>query len=322
MKRFSIRDLVLLCAPLLLIAGAGWMFSQRKPPPAPRPLHLDFRVEKPTTLEVFKGVDAALVIKLKGDGAGNDLINCLDSDPFLELQSQGKTQRSWVRNGYSGVWMQVWKDQSNTFGAMRVAINSAALPPGELSFGLGLKLQPAMPVPPAVSALLPLRGKWPIDRSKIRPFDFKSLPRAPLIKLRSAKITSVGAFVFIKGECVFDLTGVAMDERTSVKYDFLDSGAYSSSGSVSGIGYTTASPTLSKVKSTQRVCEWSFYNSGTKKAKTIVCVKGLVSADERWPLAFEVESFDFNTAKVGQTLKFKTWLATPPKTTTPQSAGS
>ena len=51
MKRFQVREMALLCSPLLILALVGWLLSRRKAPsPGADKLHFAFRVDKPTVL--------------------------------------------------------------------------------------------------------------------------------------------------------------------------------------------------------------------------------------------------------------------------------
>ncbi len=137
------------------------------------------------------------------------------------------------------------------------------------------------------------------------------MTRLPLVHLRSVKIVQINPGN-IRGETVFDLTGPTMDAQTPFDYDF--------SERRSGMGSGYGSSDLTPQTAMRCVREWtvykpsnsSFVNGKLVPTKQIVRVTGRVSADNRWPLAFQIEPFDFAKVKIGQTLKFKSWPALVP----------
>lgn len=130
------------------------------------------------------------------------------------------------------------------------------------------------------------------------------MPRAPLVSLVEVRIASVIAPSGLIGEAVFQFEGAAMTDETP-----LDSSFKSSSHSLSwGTRSQWSKP---KPGSRQRITEWTIYPP--KKGKALARISGRVSADNRWPLGFQIEPFDFQTAKVGQKLKFKQFPVALPK---------
>jgi hypothetical protein len=92
-KRFSVLELGLLMAPVLLIGALGLWSSRRPAPPAPNEkLRLDFRIETPTAIEAFRGANVAFVTEIKGHDAKKHSIQ--QHSPFLELQTLRGTEIS------------------------------------------------------------------------------------------------------------------------------------------------------------------------------------------------------------------------------------
>lgn len=308
MKRFSPREFALLCSPLLIVGVVGWLLSKRKvtSPTPVKPLHLAFRVEKPTMLEAFGGADAALVVELQGHDA--DKLGFYRSDPWLEVQGAHGVLRSYESRGYSGVWTKVWKGNWNN---SRFPVNAGIIPPGRLRFGFDAQMGLSNGTMP--SATMPhLSGNWAINRALIHPVEFQKMARAPLIVLRRVKVTSaVGGQIVV--ECVFDLLAAGANAQTPTEFDF------SGETRVGAITYSTSwstsmSGTATRETPTRRVREVSLYIPPTKGKTLISRISGRVSANNRWPLAFQVEPFDLLKVKVGQTLKFKSWPVPIPAT--------
>lgn len=314
MQRFSAREFAFLCLPVLLVGVVGWLWARKEPPAPILPLHLEFAVEKPTTLEAFGGADAVMVTRLKGQGAEKFAMGAFATDPFLELQTEDGTFVSWNRRGYSGLWTQVWHSASSRDNRVRLPISEAAIPEGQLYFGFNTAPPPGATVP-ASEMLPPLAGKWPVKRSDIAPFEFNTLPRTPWGELRSIKITGVGATV--AGECVFALTGAQMNRQTPVALQLGGSAKdlkFGRGGSVSSVSYGYQPQGEATPKGElRRVCNWSLSKPTGKTPNVVGRLSGRVSASENWPLGFAVAPFHFNNAKVGQNLSFKQWPLAPPK---------
>jgi hypothetical protein len=306
MKHFSAREFALLCSPLLIIGVVGWLLSKRRISPDEGKLHLAFHVEKPTTLEAFKGSDAALVVGLAGEGA--DKMRVASSDPWLEVQGAHGAERSYMSRGYSGIWTKVWKSNSN---GTRFTINSQVIPAGQLRFGTSSAIQTLS----ATTFAAPRTGSWLLNRAQIKPFGFKKMTRLPLVHLRSVKIIQINPGN-IRGETVFDLTGPTMNAQTPFDYDF--------SERRSGMGSGYGSSDLTPQTATRRVREWTVFKpfvtaSGYTPKIVPVRISGRVSADNRWPLAFQIEPFTLAKIKVGQKLRFKSWPVPVPKSESPIS---
>lgn len=310
MKHFAAREFALLCSPLLIIALVGWLLAKRQAPLPVQPLQWAFHVEKPTVLEAFKGADAALVIELQGPQAG--AVSVFRSDPWLEVQAAHRTQRSYISRGYSGLWTKVWKGIEN---GTRFPINSHEIPPGALRFGLNARLASTGAVP-SLPKFLNVGGAWSINRQRIQPFPFGKMSPSPLVKLRSVKISRVvrsTGLTEVTGECFFDLSGTTMNAQTPVEFDF-SGGGYSGSTTFS-VGWGTINKSGATPGTMRwRRREWTIYanTAFSKSPQTIGRVTGRASADNRWPLAFQIEPFDLAKVKAGQYLHFKSWPAPVP----------
>ncbi len=309
MNRFSAREFALLCLPVALIAGAGLWVATR---PAPVPLHVDFRVEKPTTLEAFKGANAALVAQIRGGNTPDIAMDSMKTDAFLEVQTAQSTQRSssqsWVT---TSAWGNVWKGQFYNKDRLRLPINALAIPDGKLAFRF--KTQPVTITPkpgaPTATPRPPLDHSWKIDRSQFAPFNFKAMPRTSQIRIRAIKIVSASPG-WIQGAIEFDLTGKGMSAQTLVDLDL--SGSVAFKNTTYGISYDT-NATIDPKNPMHRTMNWNLGGGFRMPPKTFGDMHGRISADERWPLAFQVEPIDMAKVKSGQNLKFKQWPAPIPK---------
>lgn len=297
-KRFSPREVALLCSPLLLVAVAG-LWSRRLVPvlaPNEGPLRLMFRTEKPTTLEAFEGADAVMVIGLQGQGT--------DDDFYLALQES-------VLKGQSPRGLQTVALPSTLRDyERRIFVNAKKVPPGKLVFGVNATIARLGKGVPASSPHL--QGNWPVNRKLIVPFPFSKMEKAPMVTLSSAVIIGVERYgknprvqtVHLNATC--HLTGPTMNQETSVE------------GTAIARGWECGfNPNFGRGK--QRDGYFTIYAPPSLSLSSILVVPrplvhitGRVSADNRWPLAFQIEPFDFNKAKVGQTLKFKSWPAPLP----------
>lgn len=301
MSRFSAREFAFLCVPVALIAGAGLWVSTR---PAPEPLSLDFRVEKPTTLEAFEGADTVLLAQIRGDDAKNVEMDIAKTDSFLELQTAQGTQRgssqSWVT---TSLWGKVWKGQFYRQNVLRLTVNAMSMPAGKLDFGI--KTQPVLTSPkpgaPAATPMPPLEGKWPVDRAQFAPFDFKAMSRLPLVRVRSAKVISARPG-YLQDETTFDLLGADMNAQTPVDFDL--SGTVSFKNTTYGASYD-ADATVDPKHPLRRTARWVLSGPTPTPPKTFGDLHGRISADERWPLAFQLEPINISKVKFGQNLKFK-----------------
>lgn len=301
MNRFSAREFALLCLPVALIAGAGLWVATR---PAPMPLHVDFRVEKPTTLEAFQGANAALVAQIRGDDAPDVTMDSMKTDAFLEVQTAQGAERSSSQNWVTtSAWGNVWKGQFYSQDGLRLPINALAIPNGNLDFRF--KTQPIFKNPkpgaPTATPRTPLVGRWKIDRSQFAPFNFKAMLRTPQIRVRGVKIVSVTAG-WIQGEIGFDLLGAGMNAQTPVDVDL--------SGTVA---FHDSEATVDPKNPLRRTMNWNLNGPTPTPPKTFGDLHGRVSAGERWPLAFQLDPIDMSKVKSGQNLKFKQWPAPIPK---------
>lgn len=308
MKNISLREFALVCSPLLVVAVVGFALSRRKPPSLDEgKLHLVFHVEKPTVLESFNGADAALVVALKGADA--DKLNTSFADYSLELKSKSKAYKSSCSDDGSRFWNDVWKGNWNN---SRFAINTRQIPPGKLRFYFTTKTSYSGMVTPAPTPAPHLNGSWLINRALIKPMNFKRMPRAPLVVLRSVNITTVagGTGRYVSGECVFYLVGANMSVQTPTEISF--SGGVTTPTISSGLSWGTTASATPSPKPMQRSWTWSVSAPTGIKTKLIAHVSGRLSVDGRWPLAFEVTPFDLANVKSGQSLSFKSWPVPTP----------
>jgi len=288
MKHIPFSELALLSLPVVLIGGVGYFYSRAKPTQAQEPLRLTFHIEKPTTLEAFAGSNVALVVGMAGKNAEK-----------LRLQHvnhvlKANTKRGIMRFDDGGDSRLISNTKSNGKN-WRLTINEDVIPLGDLSINCNATIAPASGMAPKV---LPYKeGRWKIDRTKITSFPFKQMPRKPLVTLKSVTVTQTAGYFSAKS--VFSLDGVAMTEKTSFDAN-LRSRRY-------GMGYET---NFNPQKTARlREIEWSIFTS----IGGMTYVSGRVSADERWPLAFEIEPFNTAKVKVGQKLRFKAFPASLPK---------
>lgn len=263
-----------------------------------------FHVDKPTTLEAFRGFDGAFVAEIKNrKGFHYDAIH--PSAPYLELKTARGIEASRLRNGTSGFWTDMWGSSTDN---SRFPFKMRHLPPGTLHFGFDALAQLPMSGAPTLPPVR-LSGKWKIDRTKIKTPDLTVMPRKPFLQIRSAKILFVaianpriGGQSLAIGEVVFDLQSGAMDEKTSFDYNISEHHFVPSNRLRHGL--SSSSGMDAKGTARTRVLNWTvFEDSLTAKLN----ISGRASVDDRWPLGFQIEPFNFKTAKAGQKLKFKTY---------------
>ena len=300
MKRFSAREFALLCVPVAVVAGVGWWASRR---PTPKPSYvgpqLQFRDETPKALQAFDGVQQALTISIGKDSKGAQFSAFGQPKSWLHIKTPQNTE-TWYSSGtgtlpVSGVSMASENNQ-------KYSILIKQVPQGALTAGFsGQIVNDALR--PAVKPIF-VKRQWNVSKSKFKPFDF-NLPRASLVKLTSATISTVSA-TQLAARFTFALQGMAMNEKTTLDNQFDEKHGLSFGYSMNG-----------KVNAPKaRVCECYIMRKnstmGVGAAPMTIELSGRVSADNRWPLAFSIEPFDFKTAKVGQQLKFKSWPAPLP----------
>ena len=300
MKRFSAREFALLCVPVAVVAGAGFWASRRGAPDDGKP-KLSFRFEQPTTLRAFDGVKAVIVAEVSPDRTQflrrTDYCVASSSQAWLDVKTPQGT-KTWNRNSTKAFAPDSFDELSGCdyyFFMKRV-------PEGELTLrlkGTRVSLKQSAAAKPA---LFPIRGQWKIDKSHIKSFDF-ARPRTPEVKLRSITLSNLSG-VNLSVDAIFALTGQDVDANTPFETQLTMPWGWSNGSSNGSSG---SDPTQRSV---------SFFlvarPNSAGKISSIVTVIGRVSADNRWPLAFKTEPFDFKTAKVGQQLKFKSWPAPLP----------
>ncbi|MBW3636185.1 MAG: hypothetical protein KY445_06920, partial [Armatimonadetes bacterium] len=145
-----------------------------------------------------------------------------------------------------------------------------------------------------------------------------AMPRNPLVSLREVVITEKvagnargGVPDEIKAEAVFDLNGVGTNQKSPFEFS-ISNQTRAATGPTYGMtwGHRSAKDTPRR-----RVRSWTVSTSPADTAKARV--SGRASADNRWPLGFEIEPFSFKTVRVGQKLKFKQFPVALPQTVEP-----
>jgi hypothetical protein len=314
MKRFHAREMALLLGPVALIGVVGFWMSGR--PVDDGRLRLSFSIEKPTTLQAFRGIDANLALKVKNSD-GKEL-TIKKGSPYVEVHTprgvevsrlEGRSQRDWE----SDFWM-------GSINSSRFPIKMKSVPEGTLFFGFDGISQPPLVAGATPTQVSRVSGKWKINRAQIAPTNLAGLPRKPFVSLREVVITQVTltkgtpatSSSEVSGEAIFDLQSGTMDKETSFECNVRgNSAGRGPRGFAMGWGLgTPTSPTQGTART--RTIEWTVFGSWID---TNVNVTGFVSAGNRWPLAFEIGPFDFNKVKVGQKLKFKSWPAPVPSST-------
>ncbi len=296
MKRFSAREFALLCVPVAVVAGAGWWAARRpKPEPYIAP-KFSLSYEPPSSLKAFEGARTVIVAKLSKDSQGNPyMLDGLKSPKFWLDVTTPQGIKSWRTDG-TGTF-QI-KGASAMNGANQwYYIYLTQLPAGDLTFGVsGTAVSSSFP-----SSAQPhwIKQKLPVDKTKLQEFDF-SLPRAPLIKLKSATISQITRPIRAIIQLTFVLQGTKKAEEIAVQTDLKESHGYVLSSSMQLDSNVPRSLIVEP--------DVADANGLTEKIE----LTGRISADNRWPLAFKIEPFDFKNIKVGQKLKFKSWPAPLP----------
>lgn len=316
-KRFSMREMTLLTLPVLAIGAVGLWSSNRLPvDDKPRP---HFSIAAPTTLEAFGGADAAFVIEIKNFPRQEFEIP-FDFKAYLQVKTPHGLETARANESNYLPWTQkLWLGRAINGETNRFKFRSAALPSGEAHFGFSTIAQPLLlPVASSATARLKplhLSGKWKVDRAQIKPLNLAAWPRKPWVAVRSVTITQRmpgnirgGIPGSVRGEVVFDLQSAAMDGKTAFEIDFGEHHLVPKNSSTYGIN--SGVPIGHKEKPRTRV---RYFEVRDVLVTSKFHVSGRVSADNRWPLGFQIEPFDFKTAKVGQKLKFKQFPVALPK---------
>lgn len=301
MKRLSLREVVLLCSPLLLIGVAGFVVSRHSIFPPDKP-GFEFQVEKPTTLEAFRGIQAALVVRLKGPHPPQ---GSMGLEPFFELQTANGVQvfSSWSN---AQLLKGFLKGTPSVEDSTRFLVNLNSVPSGTLHF----EAKAFTASRTTGKSVFYLNEKWLIHREQIKPVVFANVPHPPLVVLRSIKVTRLFSGS-VSGECTFDLSGAMVNAQTPAEIDFSGTfNCYGSNGSLGWGGGLTVPPNPK-----QRVWEWTMDVPAITNAKITARAAGRISIDSHWPLAFESEAFDIGKTKAGQQLKFKSWPVPVPRPT-------
>ena len=292
MKRFSAREFALLCVPVAVVAGAGFWASRLAAPDDGKP-KLRFSVTQPTALQAFSGVKAVADIELIDSARGIEFEATSSGVPqrFVWLQSRSSQGiKNWDSNK-GGKWTDI---NIADYYDKRFSLNMKQIPPGEIIVGFDGYFVPVSD--PQSLKLYRFQNQWKLEKARIKPFDF-ALPRQPLIEIKSVKLINKPTLQQIGVEIAWLLMGHDMNEQTTVEQRVNFDGG-------SSITRDPASPRRGTIRCD---CISSFGEPLDE-----VTITGRISADNRWPLAFAVEPFDYKTAKVGQKLKFKSWPAPLP----------
>lgn len=320
-KRFSGRELGLLMAPVLIFGAlAGWSSTRPQPratPAAPLKtgkVQLQFGIEAPTTFQAFEGANVVFAVRVKGLDTKKYWLD--DNSRFLQIQTPRGIE---VSNGNGSNWgRKLWAFGTHSSeDTLRFPLQTGGVPAGEMHFGISLVAHPNPPIGATTTPLKPLRlsGRWKVERSQIPNRKLTAMPRKPWVKVRSVTLTRVTpgnpkAMLpsSVEGEVIFDLTSGSMNDRTPFETRFDRQYLVRPNQEIYGIGYSSGSQVKDSPRS--RFATW-MVQSGSLSQK--VKVSGRASADNRWPLGFQIEPFPFKTAKVGQKLGFKQFPVALPK---------
>ena len=299
MKRFSGREFALMTAPILGIGAVAWWMSSRPPIPVKRLGQLSFRIEKPTTMEAFRGANVAFLIDVEGTAQKDYWMQ--DSSAYLEIQTPTGLKKSWWNNAnYDVKWeREVWNYAINH---SRFLLKTDSLPAGELHFGISGKASTGYSGTPPAPVMV--NGKWKIDRTLLTPVSFDKLERSPKIELLVLEITAIN-----KRNLTIDAAFIVKDDAISEKATLETSFREHRNRFVS----TTGGMQKSMTTAHRLVRQLNIGAPLTGQPITPYVITGRVSVANRWPLDFEAEPFDFKTAKVGQRIRFKQFPAPLPE---------
>lgn len=296
MKRFPLRELLLICLPLLILAGTGLLLSRRAPLDV-RHVSLLLNIDTPTNLESLEGSEAALTVALQGPQASR--WELLSVNPHLQLETQ-----EGVFDSLSSTtrWRNSWiRGTTQT----RTLANLSSLPPGQLRYVCEAYI---------VSKEYPkdrpkrLSQSWLLNRATLRTL-WAGKPRTPLLGTSKFTITRIGNRVWkgkkrrvVEGKLDFVVEkggGPALDVVPSAR-PF--EATYSASSPLPP-GTTSRSAPLKQAFSLELGNQFV----RARRLKVPVRVSGHANTGGRWPIAFQVEPFDFDKVQEGQQLKVKSW---------------
>lgn len=314
-KRFSIRKFGLLIAPVVLVVALVLWVS--KPPEHPEisiddeKISVTFQIDKPTGLEASAGYAGAFVLDIEMPYRQLDFTDIEMGDLrldftrctlYLELQPPKTLQTSKSKSANQILWKNSTEGSLN----LRSPFKNRRYPPGTLYLGSNGLFTP-WDTRGAKPTFLVSR-KWKIDRARLKAPNLAAMPRQPKVTVRSVTITKV--FLFknkfkgvprgsVTGEVIFDLQGAAMNEATPFVYEFREHHFVPKNR----VSYEMESGSKNILGTANtRVEAWTIFEDSLNVKMN---VSGRASAGNRWPLAFEIEPFDFKSVKVGQKLKFK-----------------
>ena len=301
MKRFFLREFALLSLPVALVAGAGW-WASRRPVLQPKPTYvgptLQFRAETPTALRAFDGVQEVLTTSIAKDSQGAQF-SAFGAPKLGVVIKTPQGTKIWDSQGtgnFNSAGFSTFIDNNQSFSVLMKPMSPGALTASFRGRTVNTALAPA-------TKTVFLKGEWKVDTAKFKPFDF-AIARAPLVTLTKATLCAASP-TQLTAKVIFTLQGVTMNEKTTLDNQFHEAHGLSNGYSTNG---NVAAPKT-------RVVECNLYQPALKvagSAPIFIQLSGRVSADNRWPLAFAIEPFDFGKAKIGQKLKFKQWPAPLP----------
>ncbi|HEX8463528.1 MAG TPA: hypothetical protein VF627_02835 [Abditibacterium sp.] len=321
MKRFSMRETALLMAPVLVIGTLGWWISKRPlARPEVGPFHFQLHLDKPTTLEAFEGAEAVFQVQIKNDDEKRWFLKTYQPDLKLTTPD-GEV----LRPPPSSVnWSQTMRMPVSAVGIneneQRLLVKMKDIPAGKLEFVFDAIAQTppaALGAPPLPLKTMRVGKTWSVDRTRIKPINLAALPRQPLILMCEVVVTQKKLANTrtktpdqVAGEIRFQLNGAGENQNTPFEMSF--NNVISTARGAIPILRASWSGGSEKDTARYRVPEWSL-NWAPGKSTVQARISGRVSADNRWPLGFQIEPFNFKTVKVGQKLKFKQFPVPPPK---------
>ena len=306
MKRFSAREFALLCLPVAAVAGVG-IWASRHPIPLIGRKEPKALLQTPDSIQAFDGAKAILKVDVNQavGGSGKEWIWSNNPNIWLDIHTPLgiKTWRGDGKGNYLSTTTHFSPyDFDNSY-----SIYLDKIPTEDMILGFKGKVASRN-----TGKAYPVAGRWEVDRSQYKPFDF-SLLREPSLELKSAYIESVFPRQKMAGNSYslssvtvrlnFRLKSIDSNQDTASTF-LLHKTGYQMSCSVMG-GF----PDDPKI----RICRCTFYEP-TKTAPKInsMSLSGRSSANNSWPLDFKIESFDYSNVKETQQLKFKSWPAPLP----------
>lgn len=257
---------------------------------------LSFSARPPTTLEAFDGVRAVLVAQVGEKVLGKEY-GFAPKDPLFWLKIGDENDSAiWRSDGTGSIKKDAFSPA--VWGDASIDLPLKSVPQKTMTFGLDAKVVSLNLYQPTKS--FDIKGQWQVDKSQLKFFDF-TLDKAPLTHPNIAVIyRRDDKFIECDMEWIFDKAGEY--HRTPLEAQMRE--RYGRLESYGDDWYTPPAPR------NRRSILFTIELSSSKDLP--IEITGRVSANNRWPLAFKIEPFDFKTARGGQQLKFKSWPAPLP----------